>query len=276
MKSNITISSLLIILAILTSNKHTFSEPPFVPTMTSGSPISTGTRYPGAAGFTRNDSAWIYIMGGLQDGNIISSTCYRYNVKADTWETIPPLPMGPVWIGTGTRVGNKIYHLGGTNTVFLNDCKTWVQVYDVNSNSWTTAAPMTYGRVYMGVTAYQDSLIYTAGGWGYPAGGVYSDVYVYNVYSNSWRTCTSMILPRCGGVLAVSHDTLVYVCGGSDWVNPANQSTVCRGVISQTDRSVIVWDTTGAVYPAGPRSSLSGASWGSKGIVISGGYSFSQ
>jgi hypothetical protein len=248
-----------------------------VPIMSSGAPMpaGSGVRYPGTAGFTRNDSAWVYIMGGLQDGSIITANCYRYNVLADTWESLPPLSEGPIWISASARLGNKIYNIGGTNALALNNAQTRVQVFDVNTNTWSTAAPMIYGRTFHAVCSYQDSLIYVAGGWGYPGGLAYNDVYLYNAVSNTWRQATSMNEARAGGVLAVTGDTLVYVCGGPNWTNPSAKNIVYRGVIRQTDRSLIIWDTTGAVYPPGARNSIYGASWG-KGIIVSGGYTTSS
>jgi hypothetical protein len=135
---------------------------------------------------------------------------------------------------------------------------------------------MPYGRVFHSVTVYQDSLLYCAGGWGFPGGAVYSDVYLYNSISNSWRPASSMPAPRAGGVLAVSNDTLVYVCGGPDWTNPAARNTVFRGVVNQSDRTQITWDSAGAVYPVGVRNSIYGAAWGSKGVIVSGGYQVSS
>lgn len=276
--------SVLLIMLLLTNlfsqmetfkvNRNTsYDTPPFLPpTMTSGSPITAGARYASAAGFMRNDSAWVYVMGGLFDGNIITSNCYRYNVLANTWETIAPLSLGGVWIGAGVSLGNKIYNLGGTTTLALNQAQDRVQVYDVNTGVWSIAAPMPYGRTFFGAVTYQDSLIYIAGGWGYPGGATYSDVYVYNSITNQWRPASSMPAPRCGGVLGISSDTIVYICGGADWFNPAARNTVFRGVISQSDRSSITWDSLGAVYPPGNRNSIVGASWGTKGIVVSGGY----
>jgi hypothetical protein len=131
---------------------------------------------------------------------------------------------------------------------------------------------MPYGRVFHSVCAYQDSLLYSAGGWGFPGGVVYADVYLYNSVANTWRPASNMPAPRAGGVLAVSNDTLVYICGGADWTNPAARNTVFRGIINQSDRSQIIWDSTGAVYPGGVRNSIYGASWGNKGVIVSGGY----
>ena len=88
---------------------------------------------------------------------------------------------------------------------------------------------------------------------------------------NSFRDAFS----RCSGVLAVTGDTLVYVCGEPDWVNPAARNTVYRGIINQSDRSIITWDTTGAL-PGWGKELIYGGSWGNKGIIVSGGFQLSS
>lgn len=251
---------------------NTFLQPPFIPIMTSGAPITVGLRYSASTGYSANDSAWVYVMGGLQDGNVITNTVYRYNVLADSWQLVTNFPDGSFWISAAATLGNKIYSLGGTYTLALNECTPRVKVYNIATNAWTSAANMPYGRVFHSVCSFQDSLLYCAGGWGFPGGIVYNDVYIYNANSNEWRAATNMPAPRCGGVLAITGDTLVYVCGGPDWFNPAARNTVFRGKINQSDRSVIAWDSSGAVYPGGVRNSIYGASWGNKGIIVSGGY----
>lgn len=263
---------ILVFLSVFSINIFSQNYSPYIPLMTSGSPVTNGVRYPGSAGYSFNDSAWIYILGGLQDGNVITNTVYRYNVLADSWSAVTNFPDGNYWISAAAVAGKKLYSFGGTYTLALNECTPRVKIFNLVSNTWSDGENMPFGRVFHSVTAYQDSLIYCAGGWGYPSGTVYNDVYVYNVFANSWRAATNMPSPRCGGVLVAAGDTLVYVCGGPNWTNPSATNTVYRGVISQSNRSVITWDSTGAVYPGGVRNSIYGASWGNKGIIVSGGY----
>ncbi len=266
---------ILILVAISSVQIYSQSYSPYIPVMTSGTPMPVGIRYPGSAGYSFNDSAWMYVLGGLQDGNAITNTVYRYNVLADSWSAISNFPDGSFWISAAAVVDKRLYSIGGTYTLALNECTPRVKILNLITNTWTDGANMPFGRVFHSVTAYQDSLLYCAGGWGFPSGTVYSDVYLYNANSNSWRTASNMPAPRCGGVLAVSNDTLVYVCGGAEWFNPAARNTVFRGVINQSDRTQITWDSTGTVYPGGVRNSIYGANWGNKGVIVSGGYQIS-
>ena len=266
----------VLLFAIFSLNIFAQSYSPYIPVMTSGTSMPVGVRYPGTAGYSFNDSAWVYVLGGVQDGNVITNTVYRYNVLADSWSALTNFPDGNYWISAAAVMGNKLYSLGGTYTLALNECTPRVKIFNLATNTWSDGASMPFGRVFHSVTVYQDSLLYCAGGWGFPGGTVYNDVYLYNSNSNSWRPASNMPAPRCGGVLAAAGDTLVYVCGGPNWTNPAATNTVFRGVISQSDRSVITWDSTGAVYPGGVRNSIYGAAWGNKGVIVSGGYQVSS
>lgn len=272
MKKYFTVLFLVSIFSLNTASGYNLLTPPFIPVMTTGANMPAGLRYPGAAGYSANDSAWIFISGGLMDGNSITGAIYRYNVLGDSWQLITNFPDGSYWISASTVAGNKLYSLGGTYTLALNECTPRVKIYNITTGTWSNGANMPFGRVFHSVTTYQDSLIYCAGGWGFPSGTVYNDVYLYNTITDTWRSAANMPAPRCGGVLAVSGDTLVYVCGGPNWTNPTATNTVFRGRINQSDRSVITWDSAGAVYPGGVRNSIYGASWGNKGIIVSGGY----
>jgi len=70
-----------------------------------------------------------------------------------------------------------------------------------------------------------------------------------------------------GGACARMDNKLVYVGGAT---SPGIVATTYVGTISATDRSVITW-TTGTPYPGGLRFRWDGASFGSKGIIVTGG-----
>src|SRR2546422_538347 len=66
--------------------------------------------------------------------------------------------------------------------------------------------------------------------------------------------------------MAITGDTIVYACGAPTY-GGAGVNTTYRGVISQTDRSIIVW-TTGLAYPGISRIRMNGAPWGCKGVIM--------
>jgi hypothetical protein len=113
---------------------------------------------------------------------------------------------------------------------------------------------------------YQDSLIYVAGGSDGTV--IYNSVYLYNANTNSWRSASSLPAPRVAGAFSRSGDTLVYIGGA----NSSILNTTFKGIINQSDRSIISW-STGTPYPAGPMFRMDAQPWGCKGIIVTGGSS---
>ena len=229
---------------------------------------TSGTNFPApltdlshGQGFERNDTAWVFIIGG--EANL--TDVRRYNVNTDTWSTVAPLPSGRDR-GASARLKDSLYMIGGANT--STTYSNTLYRYDINGNSWSSKANIPQNIGWGKAAGYQDSLIYLVGG--YNGSATLSTVYVYNCISDTWRTCTSLPAVRFGGAMAIVGDTIVYAAGvdGAAIVN-----TTYRGVINQSDRSMITW-TTGAPMPA-PVSTgmfrIDGHTWGNRGMILTGG-----
>ncbi|MCB0723658.1 MAG: T9SS type A sorting domain-containing protein [Ignavibacteriae bacterium] len=212
-------------------------------------------------GFERNDTAWVFILGG--EANL--TDVRRYNVNTDTWSTVAPLPSGRDR-GASARLVDSLYMVGGANT--STTYSNTLFRYDVNGNSWTSRANIPQNVGWGKAAGYQDSLIYLVGG--YNGSATLNTVYVYNCISDTWRTCTSLPAVRFGGAMAIVGDTIVYA-GGVDGAAVVN--VTYRGVINQSDRSVITWNT-GAPMPA-PVSTgmfrIDGHTWADRGMILTGG-----
>ncbi|MFZ1320724.1 MAG: kelch repeat-containing protein [Ignavibacteria bacterium] len=225
--------------------------------------IPVGTDYGSGAAYSRNDTGWVYVMGG----NFATSLVYRYNMRTDSWSSMANLPLGKDRMGSAV-LKDSIYSIGGSTVD--PDYTTDFYKYDINSNTWTSRTPLPNPMGWCKGLGYQDSLIYVAGG--FDGSATLAQVLLYNSKNNTWRIATPMPGIRFGGGFAVSGDTLVYVSGvdGADYTN-----TVFVGVISQTDRSVINW-TSGTPLPV-PLSTgqyrFDAHNWGNKGIIITGGSS---
>ena len=69
--------------------------------------------YGGSVMYTRNDTSWLYVLGGDTTGQgHATATCLKYNVITDTWEYIAPLPE-PLRTNATAILGDKIYTMGG-------------------------------------------------------------------------------------------------------------------------------------------------------------------
>ncbi|MBK8551655.1 MAG: T9SS type A sorting domain-containing protein [Ignavibacteria bacterium] len=233
---------------------------------TSGAAIIPSARYyAGGVGYTRNDTGWVFVWGGdSAGGGNVTNVASRYNVTTNTWALIAPLP-GPIRICASARLQNNVYSIGGTDNLTGTAVST-VYKYDINTNTWTTAASLPTPQYFIKAVGYQDSIIYTAGG--YNGTATTNAVSLYNSSTNSWRNCTPLPDASAEGAFSRSGDTLVYIGGLNSTV--AVTANVYRGVISQTDRSVITW-TSGAPYPVGPKYRFNAYEWGNKGVIVPGG-----
>jgi hypothetical protein len=218
------------------------------------SPASLGA----GVGYSRHDSGWVFSIAG--QSNLTAVT--KYNVRANTWTTVAPLPIGLDRFGACV-LKDSIYVVGGATGSSTYGAQ--VYKYDINANTWVTRASVPAALGWNKVVGYQDSLIYSAGG--IVSGATTSQVLLYNAKTDSWRTATSLPTAIMGGAFSRVGDTLVYAGGSTD---AAVQSTTYVGIISQTNRSVITW-STGASIPGGIVYRLDADRWGCKGIILAGG-----
>ncbi|HMS64051.1 MAG TPA: kelch repeat-containing protein [Ignavibacteria bacterium] len=239
----------------------------FTPQWNSGISILKKVRAGNTVSYSKNNNGYLYIVSGRDENDAILKTVQRYDVNNNFWDTLNPHPTG--LLGAATAVlKDSLYLIGGVVNP-PGSGQVTVYKFSISQNVWTTVANCPAALADAKAVSYQDSLIYTAGGIGGPNGG---NVYVYNSNSDSWRTATSF--PSSGrrnfGGFAISGDTLVYMCGTTAFGSASYFDSVYVGVISQNDRSVINW-TRGANFPGQTRTFFDACSWGSNGIIMTGG-----
>jgi hypothetical protein len=229
------------------------------------------TRYHGAGvGYSRNDTNWLFCFGGDATGTgQVSNVTSIYNARTNIWSTGAIMP-NPRFYICAALLGNSVYLIGGIPTGPDPPIVPIVSKYDIMNNTWSLAQFYPNDIADADAAGYQDSLIYVAGGLlntiSYNAT---ANVNLYNRFTNSWRPATPLPAPRSGGAMAITGDTIVYVCGGPGY-NTGLTNTVFRGLISQSNRSVITW-ITGANYPGTSRHRMDAAPWGCKGIITGPG-----
>ena len=140
------------------------------PDKTTGGKWTAGTNMPharyygGSVVYTRNDTSWLYVLGGdTTGGGVATATCLRYNINTDTWEYIAPMPE-PLRNNAAALLGDKIYTMGGFNASFPSPAVTSFYEYDINTDTWTTLPDLPVPLFFHGAFGFEDSLIYILGG----------------------------------------------------------------------------------------------------------------
>ncbi|HYC31760.1 MAG TPA: hypothetical protein VEB59_05685 [Gemmatimonadales bacterium] len=198
----------------LIGGQTTADDPSYVDTVYEMDPAS-GTwvakaRMPTArsAGVAVVHDGKIYVAGGRPPrGNDFAV----YDPAADSWEVLPYLPTQRNHI-TGAAIDGRIHVVGGRQGPGLSPIMTTVhEVYDPQTRTWTTAAPMLRARSGMnGVMAR--GCFHVWGGEG-PA-GMFPDHDYYDPRTDKWSRLADMPVPVHGVYGSAYVDDLIWVTGG--------------------------------------------------------------
>ena len=118
----------------------------------------------------------IYVAGG--DGASVVNTLYAYNIGADSWSTLAPLPQALALPGFGV-IDGKLYIASGNDGA--NELST-LYIYDIDTNTWTTGAPVLQPVTGPGSAIFNGKL-YLFGG-GLPVPGTVTQI--YDPTTNTW------------------------------------------------------------------------------------------
>jgi N-acetylneuraminic acid mutarotase len=134
-----------------------------------------------------------------------------YDPAANTWEVLPPLPSQRNHIA-GAAINGRIHIVGGRLGNGLSPLKSDAnEVFDPQTKTWTTAAPMLRGRSGMnGVMAHGCFHV-----WGGESPtSMTPDHDYYDPRTNKWFSLKNMPIPIHGVVGSAFVDGLIWVTGG--------------------------------------------------------------
>jgi hypothetical protein len=150
----------------------------------------------------------IYVAGGIGENCTTRTEVERYNIAADSWEAVAPLPVGLNHLGMAALDGH-VYVTGGYADVNFNVDQTATYVYDPAAKAWTRAADMPAPRAAHTMVAAAGKL-YIIGGVGPRA----TETWSYDPASDSWdASLPPMPIPR-EHLASVSFGELFYGIGG--------------------------------------------------------------
>jgi hypothetical protein len=150
----------------------------------------------------------IYVAGGRPPrGNDFAV----YDTRSDSWQVLPSLPTQRNHL-TGEAISGRIHFAGGRQGDGLSPLMTTVhEVYDPQSGSWTTAAPMLRERSGMnGVMAR--GCFHVWGGEG-PA-GMFPDHDYFDPRTNQWIHLRDMPIPVHGVYGSAFVNGVIWAAGG--------------------------------------------------------------
>ncbi len=161
----------------------------------------------------------IYVAGGRPPrGNDFAV----YDPATDSWEVLPNLPTQRNHI-TGAAINGRIHVVGGRQGHGLSPLMTTAhEVFDPQTRTWTTAAPMLRARSGMnGVMAR--GCFHVWGGEG-PA-GMFPDHDYYDPRTDQWSRLPDMPIPVHGVYGSAFVGGLIWVAGGGTHIGGNYGST---------------------------------------------------
>jgi N-acetylneuraminic acid mutarotase len=150
----------------------------------------------------------IYVAGGRVPRG---SDFAVYDPAADRWEVLPDLPTQRNHI-TGAAINGRIHIVGGRLGNGLSPLKTDAhEVFDPQTRTWTTAAPMLSGR--SGINGVMARGCFHVWGGEAPTGMTPQHEY-YDPRTDRWSSLPDMPIPVHGVVGSAFVDGLIWVTGG--------------------------------------------------------------
>jgi N-acetylneuraminic acid mutarotase len=160
----------------------------------------------------------IYVAGGrVPRGHDFAV----YTPTTDSWEVLPDLPTQRNHI-TGAAINGRIHIVGGRLGNGLSPLKTTAhEVFDAQTRTWTSAAPMLRGR--SGINGVMALGCFHVWG-GEEPGGMFPDHDYYDPRSNQWTRLRDMPIPVHGVNGSAFVDGLIWVTGGGTHIGGSSGS----------------------------------------------------
>lgn len=193
---------------------------------------------------------YVYSFGGMDSSKVftgITNRSFRYQISADTWEEIDPIPFeSPVIASSASTVDNIIYIIGGYEVFEGGGEASTNEVirYDPTTNTYLengASIPVPIDDQVQ--CTWRDSLIYVITGWSNT--GNVPDVQIYNPYLDSWTagspTPNTNDYKAFGASGYIIGDTIYYYGGASSGIDFPARDLLRKGVIDPVDPTNISW-----------------------------------
>lgn len=159
------------------------------------------------------------LADGLNAGGPVEvlGTMEVFDTEKNSWTTLKPMPLARNHHDVAFLDG-KLYVVGGTiGSCFPGGWSSNVsmnEVYDIGSDAWFTAAPMTSARSGVAAAAMDGKIFVVGGtGWADDLTGIFRANEAYDPKTNSWADVAGMPTPRHNFAKGVVDGKLYAVSG---------------------------------------------------------------
>lgn len=151
----------------------------------------------------------VLLVGGLDVNGKAVTKPSVYEPATNTWQERSPMPQLRYKPAIAKGSDGRIYVMGGYDSPFYPYYPTTtVQIYDPESDSWTSGPSLPQG-ISEGKAERIDDKIYVFGG---SVGNPWNVKLIYNLSTGKWQSLTSPTLP--GGSDPVAYQGKLYLIGG--------------------------------------------------------------
>jgi N-acetylneuraminic acid mutarotase len=168
---------------------------------------------PRGGGALVNLDGTLHFFGGSDGSRKDAADHWALLPGATSWISLAPIPTKRNHLGA-VALNGKIYAIGGQQNQDAAEVpQAAVEIYDPASNSWSSAAPMPFGRSHIaGATVIVNDRIVVLGGEK-TFNSVVNNVSAYDPARNAWEEMTPLPQPRNSGVAAYVDGILIYSTG---------------------------------------------------------------
>jgi N-acetylneuraminic acid mutarotase len=126
----------------------------------------------------------IYVFGGLDEDEMVTSTAYRFSTDTNVWSTLAPMPEAK-WSLCACTLGGLMYLIGGRDYLEQSKALHSVHRYDPVANMWSELTPLASTQ-----TVYEafvlDGNIYAVAGSGWETDNLVISTQRYCIDADRW------------------------------------------------------------------------------------------
>jgi hypothetical protein len=149
-------------------------------------------------------SGVMYALGGVDSSEAYLSSVEMFDIKTNQWTALTSMPTPRVGL-SAVVLDSKLYAVGGCGgSAPLDSCEalSTVEMYDPQTNAWSTLPSLLRPRHSFSLGVYGTQLILAGGssssGLAPDGTGLVKSIDIFDIVANEWFVVTSLPDPRAG------------------------------------------------------------------------------